>query len=316
MLISATSRSARSATPAAAPMPRIVVKTLASEPRFDRRGLDPERCELRAVEFGPVWTKTRSGFSRAMISASGFRNVPTFGSFATAAGNRQKVETPTTRSPSPSANSVSVMLGEVDTMRAGADDCPWRPAPQATSASATRSCSRRAHLRAPADDAHHAREKRLPVLPVASRSEPLTPASCSSLRPNSHKQIGQAIHVGQNRRLDDRAGFLQPHERALGAAADRARHVVGRRGAMLARNRPVAEHALDRFDPMHFGGEPIDERPDRSTICGFGLSAGVASDEPILNRSCWMPFVNAAISASSQIDRAKPSDEFSSSIVP
>src|SRR5256885_9797942 len=33
---------------------------------------------------------------------------------------------------------------------------------------------------------YHARENRLPALPVASRSEPLTPASCSSLRANSH----------------------------------------------------------------------------------------------------------------------------------
>ena len=52
------------------------------------------------------------------------------------------------------------------------------------------------------------------------------------------------------------------------------------------------------------------------TICGFGLSAGVASDEPILKRSCCTPLVNAAISASSQIERANPSDEFSSSTVP
>ena len=51
-------------------------------------------------------------------------------------------------------------------------------------------------------------------------------------------------------------------------------------------------------------------------ICGFGLSGGVASDDPILNKSCWMVFVSAAISASSQIDRAKPIVEFSSSMVP
>ena len=35
---------------------------------------------------------------------------------------------------------------------------------------------------------YQAREKRLPVLPVTSRSEPLTPASFSSLRPNSHSR--------------------------------------------------------------------------------------------------------------------------------
>jgi hypothetical protein len=52
------------------------------------------------------------------------------------------------------------------------------------------------------------------------------------------------------------------------------------------------------------------------TICGFGLSVGVASDDPIVKRSCWTVLVKAAISASSQIDRANPSVEFSSSIVP
>src|SRR6266511_2640501 len=44
--------------------------------------------------------------------------------------------------------------------------------------------SGRAVIRAP----YQAREKRLPALPVASRSEALTPASCSSLRPNSHSR--------------------------------------------------------------------------------------------------------------------------------
>ena len=36
--------------------------------------------------------------------------------------------------------------------------------------------------------AYHAREKRLPVFPVTLRSEPLTPASCSSFRANSHRR--------------------------------------------------------------------------------------------------------------------------------
>lgn len=35
---------------------------------------------------------------------------------------------------------------------------------------------------------YHAREKRLPALPVSARSEPLRPASCSSFRPNSHNR--------------------------------------------------------------------------------------------------------------------------------
>jgi hypothetical protein len=37
----------------------------------------------------------------------------------TSGGNLQYVETPTTWFPNPSAKSVSVMLGDVDTMRAG-----------------------------------------------------------------------------------------------------------------------------------------------------------------------------------------------------
>src|SRR5882672_8203011 len=35
---------------------------------------------------------------------------------------------------------------------------------------------------------HQAREKRLPALPVAARREPVTPASCSRLRPNNHNR--------------------------------------------------------------------------------------------------------------------------------
>jgi hypothetical protein len=52
------------------------------------------------------------------------------------------------------------------------------------------------------------------------------------------------------------------------------------------------------------------------TICGFGLSAGVANEDPILNKSCCTIFVKAAISASSQIDRENPRFAFNSSIVP
>ena len=35
---------------------------------------------------------------------------------------------------------------------------------------------------------YQARDQRLPVLPVSARSEPLTPAACSSLRPISHNR--------------------------------------------------------------------------------------------------------------------------------
>ena len=84
---------------------------------------------------------------------------------------------------------------------------------------------------------------------------------------------------------------------------------------MFTRDRPIREDALDRLDPVDLGGEPIDSAASIG-ICGFGLSVGVASDEPTLNRSCWTTFVNAAIPASSQIDRANPRLAFSSSIVP
>ena len=40
---------------------------------------------------------------------------------------------------------------------------------------------------------YQAREKRLPALPVTSRSDPLTPASCSSLRPNSQSRSDRRL---------------------------------------------------------------------------------------------------------------------------
>jgi hypothetical protein len=76
-------------------------------------------ASFRSMPLDTSWTTTRSGRNPAISSASGLRKVPTFGSFAASGGNRQNVDTPTTRSPRPSANSVSVMLGEVETMRAG-----------------------------------------------------------------------------------------------------------------------------------------------------------------------------------------------------
>ena len=141
------------------------------------------------------------------------------------------------------------MFGEVDTIRArdrrlrvNRADCQQRDADSRDEAlPACRVAAR-----------HHAREKRLPVLPVTARSDPLTPASCSSLRPNSHEQIRQTVDVGQDARLDDDAVLLKAHQRALGAAADRPRDVERRGGAMFARDRPVAQHALDRLDPVHF----------------------------------------------------------------
>ena len=52
-----------------------------------------------------------------MSSVSGLRKVPTLGRRVTSAGNRQYDETPTMREPRPRAKSVSVMLGEVETIR-------------------------------------------------------------------------------------------------------------------------------------------------------------------------------------------------------
>jgi hypothetical protein len=50
--------------------------------------------------------------------------------------------------------------------------------------------------------------------------------------------------------------------------------------------------------------------------CGFGLCGGVAIDDPTLNSSRCTDCANAAISALSQIERAKPSVEISSSTLP
>jgi hypothetical protein len=177
--MSRSSRSARSGTPVAAPICRMVENTLSSVPRSTIDVLILSLSSCAATLFGPVCTNTRSGSSLAITSASGSRNVPTRAMRATAGGNRQYVDTPTMRSPSPSANSVSVMLGDVDTIRAGIPD-GW-----AAGAVATPMVSR---TRAARRKDHQAREKRLPVLPVASRSDPLTPASCSILRPNSHRR--------------------------------------------------------------------------------------------------------------------------------
>ena len=47
---------------------------------------------------------------------------PTFGNLAASGGNLQYSVTPTTRSPRPSANKVSVMPGAVETIRRGKPD--------------------------------------------------------------------------------------------------------------------------------------------------------------------------------------------------
>ncbi len=108
---------ARSGTPAATAIVRIDEYTPGNRPRSTvakgMRSAD-NRC---SIPLGPAWITTRSGRSRAMSSASGRRNVPIFGKVPAASGNRQNVDTPTTRSPSPSAKSASVMLGDVETMR-------------------------------------------------------------------------------------------------------------------------------------------------------------------------------------------------------
>jgi hypothetical protein len=100
-------------------MMRIEEKTLASEPRSTVMNGMARAVRRRSIPFGPGCTIVRSGLSLAISSTSGSRNGPTLGSALAAAGCRQYCDTATTRSPSPSANSVSVMLGEVETIRDG-----------------------------------------------------------------------------------------------------------------------------------------------------------------------------------------------------
>ena len=185
---------------------------------IDDHGRMPSAPSLRRAAFGPSWTTTRSGRARRSSRHPASGTCRPSAASATSGGNRQKVETPTTRSPRPSANSVSVMLGDVETMRAGiAAAGPRRchdeqrvatthgrrsrrqqPSPDARRAGIARHA---ATMRAvdPSRTALHrasryqARENRLPVLPVTSRSEPLTPASCSSLRPNSHNRSDRRL---------------------------------------------------------------------------------------------------------------------------
>ena len=66
---------------------RIYLKyTPGNEPGPTTAVRTPSAASCVATVFGPVWTYTRSGFSRAIISASGSRNVPTFGSERTCSG--------------------------------------------------------------------------------------------------------------------------------------------------------------------------------------------------------------------------------------
>src|SRR5687767_13413488 len=112
-------RAARSAASAATPMARIDEYTPASVPRSTTTEAMPSADSCCGTACGPAWTTTSCGRSCAISSVSGFMKLPTFGSRRTASGYRQKDETPTTRSPRPSANTISVMLGEVETIRAG-----------------------------------------------------------------------------------------------------------------------------------------------------------------------------------------------------
>src|SRR5215467_10684970 len=70
--------------------------------------------------FSSALAITRSGANAAMVRTSGFLVPPTFLIDSTcSAGSTQNFVTPTIRSPSPRANSVSVQLGTSETILAG-----------------------------------------------------------------------------------------------------------------------------------------------------------------------------------------------------
>ena len=155
---------------------------------------------------------------------------------------------------------------------------------------------------------YQAREKRLPVLPVDVAQRAADAGVELELAAEQPQQIGQAVHV----RAASPAGRPRPASCSRTMARSARRQIVRARRRTRTRRGARRESTSPRASPRSprcrwtSAVSRSSQRGDRSTICGFGLSAGVASEDPILKRSCWIAFVNAAISASSQIDRANP----------
>ena len=63
--------------------------------------------------------------ARGCARVSGSISAPTRGSLSTSGGKRSKVPTPTTRSPAPMANNISVVAGMSEMIRRGAAPAAW-----------------------------------------------------------------------------------------------------------------------------------------------------------------------------------------------
>jgi hypothetical protein len=150
---------------------------------------------------------------------------------------------------------------------------------------------------------------------VTARSEPLTPASSSSLRPNSHSRSERRLRYARI------AGCTGSPDSTSRTTPRSARRQIVR--AMSKAAAAVCSPEIDQSETMpSSASRRCTSAVRRSTIssaigtCGFGLCGGVAIADPTLNSSRCTECVNALISALSQIDRAKPSVEISSSTLP
>ena len=129
------------------------------------------------------------------------------------------------------------------------------------------------------------------------------------------QQVGEAIEIREDRRLHGLARF---DSRTTPRSA-RRQMVRAMSNAAAA----VCSPETDQSDTMpSSASRRCTSAVRRSTIscpigtCGFGLCGGVAIADPTLNSSRCTECANALMSASSQIERAKPSVEISSSTLP
>ncbi len=158
--------------------------------------------------------------------------------------------------------------------------------------------------------AHHARDQRLPDLPVSARSDPPMPASCSSLRPNSHNRSDSRLRY---LRIVGCTASPVSSSGANAASSLARRHTVRadverRRRCGGAGDGPAREQPFDGLEAIH-----CRLRRSTSFIVGdldlrLGISWVKAGEARMLtlNSSRWMPCVSSAIDRRpSQTERAQ-----------
>jgi hypothetical protein len=151
--IAAASASARAALPTRVPIRRSVSVISFRPPcTYGNSGIRP-RSSWAIRSFWLPYTTTRSGRSARIRSRSGSSSAPTFGTVRTSGGKRSKLLTPTTRSPAPTAYSISVTAGTSEMMRSGAcraATAAGRAGSRSASAAAITPAPARRRLRLPA----------------------------------------------------------------------------------------------------------------------------------------------------------------------